>query len=194
MWCTKNEKAKTPTTVHQHGPQGKHSHQGTAFTTWLDQVLAIEQARAVKQGLSELLPDRADLFQANFESLESRLRELDRSLAVTFANFGDRPIVFSHPVYQYLQQRYGINGRSLHWEPDVEPGTRDWIELGNLLREHPAQLMIWEAPPLAGVRDRLLQMGIYSVVFSPVANTPENGDYGLVMEKNLQRLMDASDQ
>ena len=32
-------------TVHQHGPAGKHSHQGTAFTTWLDPQLATEQAR-----------------------------------------------------------------------------------------------------------------------------------------------------
>jgi len=32
-------------TLHQHGPEGEHSHQSTAFTTWLDQLIAIEQAR-----------------------------------------------------------------------------------------------------------------------------------------------------
>ena len=31
------------TVAHQHGPEGEHSHQGTAFTTWLDPKLAIAQ-------------------------------------------------------------------------------------------------------------------------------------------------------
>jgi len=175
-------------TVHQHGPQGEHSHEGTAFTTWLDPLLAIEQARAITLGLSELVPAHAGLFQSNFESLEQRLIELDRSLAGVLSGLADRPVVFSHPVYQYLQNRYAINGRSLHWEPDVEPGTRDWIDFGNLLREHPARLMVWEAAPTAAVQERLSQEGVESVVFNPVANTPKNGDYFNEMEQNLQRL------
>ncbi len=131
-------------TVHQHGPAGKHSHQGTAFTTWLDPQLAIEQARAIMQGLSRLAPEHSQLFKSNFEKLKQRLLQLDQSLARAFADLGQQPVIFSHPVYQYLQNRYGINGRSTHWEPDTEPGTREWIDFGNLLREHPAKLMIWE--------------------------------------------------
>ena len=34
-------------TLHQHGPQGEHSHQGAAFTTWLDPQIAIEQAKEI---------------------------------------------------------------------------------------------------------------------------------------------------
>ena len=30
--------------VHTHGPTGEHSHGEIAFTTWLDPMLAIEQA------------------------------------------------------------------------------------------------------------------------------------------------------
>lgn len=33
--------------LHSHGPAGEHSHGTTAFTSWLDPTLAIEQARAV---------------------------------------------------------------------------------------------------------------------------------------------------
>jgi zinc transport system substrate-binding protein len=35
------------TVTHTHGPSGDHSHGDTAFTTWLDPGIAIEQARAV---------------------------------------------------------------------------------------------------------------------------------------------------
>lgn len=176
------------TTVHQHGPQGEHSHQGTAFTTWLDPKLATEQARAILQGLTQLKPDQSELFSANFTALEQRLDQLDRSLAQAFSALDDQPVIFSHPVYQYLQRRYGINGRSLHWEPDIAPGTRDWIDLGNLLREHPAKLVIWEGLPMDSVSDKLTQMGVRSVMFSPAGNQPDKGDYFVVMKDNLLRL------
>ncbi len=175
-------------TVHQHGPAGEHSHQGTAFTTWLDPQLAIEQARAVMRGLTLLEPGQSRLFETKFEKLKQRLTQLDQALASAFAELGEQPVIFSHPVYQYLQHRYGINGRSMHWEPDVEPGTREWIDFGNLLRQHPAKLMIWEDTPLDSVREKLLQMGIHVVVFSPTGNVPSDGDYFTVMERNLAGL------
>ncbi len=174
--------------VHQHGPAGEHSHQGTAFTTWLDPQLAIEQARAVMRGLSLLEPGQSGLFETNFEKLKQRLTQLDQSLATVFAELGEQPVIFSHPVYQYLQHRYDINGRSLHWEPEVEPGTREWIDFGNLLRQHPAKLMIWEDTPLDSVRVKLEQMGIRVLVFNPVGNVPSDGDYFTVMEQNLAGL------
>lgn len=174
--------------VHQHGPAGKHSHQGTAFTTWLDPQLAIEQTRSILQGLSQTEPEQAGLFNSNFEELKLELDQLDQSLAQAFTRLGDRPVIFSHPVYQYLQNRYGINGRSMHWEPDTEPGTKEWIDFSNLLREHPATLMIWEASPIVSVQQKLLQMGVVSVVFDPVGNMPYQGDYFAVMNQNLLRL------
>ena len=50
-------------TLHQHGPEGEHSHQGTAFTTWLDPHIAVEQARAIERGLSALVPEQSEGFQ-----------------------------------------------------------------------------------------------------------------------------------
>lgn len=105
-----------------------------------------------------------------------------------FAALGTQPVIFSHPVYQYLQQRYGINGRSLHWEPDIEPGTRDWIELGKLLQEHPAKLMVWEEVPLNSTRDRLTEMGVQSVVFNPAANPGKPTSYFEMMSENTNQV------
>ena len=175
-------------TVHQHGPAGKHSHQGTAFTTWLDPQLAIKQARSILQGLSQLKPEQSGLFNSNFEELKMELEQLDQSLTQAFTRLGDQAVVFSHPVYQYLQHRYGINGRSTHWEPDTEPGTKEWIDFGNLLREHPATLMLWEASPIDSVQKKLQQMGVVSVVFDPVGNVPDRGDFFSVMDQNLLHL------
>jgi zinc transport system substrate-binding protein len=172
-------------TLHQHGPEGKHSHGGSAFTTWLDPQIATEQARAIARGLSALVPAEAQTFKVRLALLENRLDELDQSFEQGFANMKDQPLVFSHPVYQYLQKRYGLNARSVHWEPDTEPGVKQWLDFQNLLREHPAKLMIWEGSPLPAVVARLQQQGIRSIVFEPAGNRPIKGDYFAVMNANL---------
>jgi zinc transport system substrate-binding protein len=174
--------------LHQHGPEGEHSHQGTAFTTWLDPHFALEQARVIARGLTALVPEQAGVFKARLALLEERLDDLDRSLDKAFSELKDQPLVFSHPVYQYLQQRYGLNGLSVHWEPDKDPGVKDWVDFQNMLREHPAKLMIWEGQPLPVIIERLQNQGIQSVVFDPTANQPASSDYFAVMSANLNRI------
>jgi len=174
--------------LHQHGPEGEHSHEGPAFTTWLDPQIAIEQTRAIARGLSVLVPAEAEVFKTRLALLEKRLDELDRSIEQVFAKMNGQPLVFSHPVYQYLQKRYGLNARSVHWEPNTAPGVKQWLDFQNLLREHPAKLMIWEGQPLPMMIERLRDQGIQSVVFDPVANQPVKGDYFVAMTANLNRV------
>lgn len=173
---------------HQHGPEGDHSHQGNAFTTWLDPTLAIAQARAITSAFIELSPSNAAQYRSNMAKLEQELGELDVQLNDVFARFDDRPILFSHPVYQYLQRRYAINGQSVHWEPDEEPSTPDWIELQRLRTRHPAMIMIWEGQPLAATAQRLSSADIKSVVFRTAANRPAEGDYFSIMRENARQI------
>jgi len=175
-------------TLHQHGPEGEHAHEGTAFTTWLDPQIAIEQARAIARGLSALVPAQAESFETRLALLEKKLDELDRSFEQVFADLKDQPLIFSHPVYQYLQKRYGLNARSVHWESGIEPGVKEWVGFQNLLREHPVKLVMWEGQPLPVIIERLQDQGIQSVVFRPAGNRPVSDDYIAIMKENLDRL------
>jgi zinc transport system substrate-binding protein len=175
-------------TVHQHGPAGEHSHKGYAFTVWLDPELAIEQSRSIHQALTHLLPQKSASLDAGLAALEQALEQLDREQEQLFAKLGDKPVLFSHPVYQYLQARYRINGASVHWEPGEQPATSDWIELNRMLGTHPAGLMIWEDTPLQAVASRLLESGVQSVPYHTASNRPEDGDYLDVMRGNVLRL------
>lgn len=173
---------------HQHGPEGEHSHQGNAFTTWLDPQLAIAQAEAVTAALIKLAPAGEMLFRDNMAKLEKELTQIDSQLAEVFAQLDGRPVLFSHPVYQYLQHHYGINGQSVHWEPEQEPTTSAWIALQQITATHPATIMIWEDEPLESTAQRLSDVGITSVHFHTVANRPEQGDYLSVMHESAKRL------
>ncbi len=174
--------------THTHGPEGEHSHEGTAFTTWLDPTLAIMHAEAVAAAFSERWPESASTFGANMMALREDLEQLGADLRVATAPFAGEPLVASHPVYQYLAAQYGLDVESMTWEPDEMPSERQWRALRDILARHPARLMLWEAEPMAEIADRLRTLGVEAVVFAPLGNRPTQGGYLDGMVANVERL------
>ncbi|MCZ6816102.1 MAG: metal ABC transporter substrate-binding protein [Planctomycetota bacterium] len=173
---------------HSHGPAGRHAHSGVAFTTWLDPTLAERQAQAIRDGLARLLPHHKDLLDLNFDALKRDLNDLDQQLSKATESVRVQPLLASHPVYQYLARRYDLNLKSVHWEPHEIPDEERWAELDELLANHAATRMIWEAPPDAAIVNTLHRRGIRCMVFHPCGNTPRAGDYMTVMRDNARRL------
>lgn len=174
--------------THSHGPGEEHSHAGTAFTTWLDPLLAIRQAEAVAETFAMQQPARKAEYDARLAELKSSLEAVDARVKAIVAGKNDRPLVASHPVYDYLARRYALNVRSLHWEPGVEPSAEEWIKFGEILAEHPAKFMLWEGEPAEGTKSRLADEEVVPVVFEPLMNVPESGDFFSRMNENVDRL------
>ena len=180
--------------VHSHGPEGSHSHAGTATHTWLDPDLAIKQADAIRAALSELLPAEQDAMQSNFGLLRRDLLIRSASLEQAVNTRPETPVVFSHPVYQYLQRRYRMNGQSVHFEPELEPDTASVNELDALLAAQPSTWFIWEGPPIPENEKLLREQGLRSVIFPPGGAEPESGDLLDVFDtgiESLRRVYDA---
>jgi zinc transport system substrate-binding protein len=176
------------TMTHSHGTGGEHEHSETAFTTWLDMALAIEQARTATDALVARWNQHKAQFEAQFDKLAKDLQLLDVEIKKILAGNPKQAVLFSHPVYQYFEAGYGINGRSVHWEPGEIPDQAKWGELTRLLKQHPAKWMIWEGNPDSEIVNMLKDIGLESVVFDPCANTPESGDFLTVMRKNIVEL------
>ncbi|MFK7848797.1 MAG: metal ABC transporter substrate-binding protein [Rhodothermales bacterium] len=174
--------------AHSHGAGLEHSHAGTAFTTWLDLSLAAQQARAVAEALQHRLPQQRQIIEENYLALEKSLLALDEQLMELVRMNPGLPLLGSHPVYQYLAHRYGINLISLVWEPGEVPREEQWKLLEELGSTHGAKWMLWESEPLAKTVDRLRKMDIESVVIEPAGNHPVQGNYIGTMERNLANL------
>jgi len=174
--------------THSHGAKGQHGHEALAFTTWIDFSLAAEQAKAIAKALSRKRPALKDTFQKNYQELERELLKLDRDIKKVVLKEQSKPLVVSHPVYDYFARGYGLNIRSVHWEPDEIPTTEQMLELHNILKEHPAKWMIWEGEPIKESGERLKAIGIQSVVFDPCGNAPDQGDFMSVMRQNVDNL------
>ncbi len=179
------------TVTHTHGPGGEHSHKGVAFTTWLDPLLAIKQAEVIKEALIKLVPEQEEYFTDNFELLNSDLDGLNNKLDKIVSIDPNKPLVASHPVYQYLARGYNLNLKSVHWEPDEAPGPDELKELDIILENHPAQWMIWEDEPKEETKALLSERGIKTLIFNPIGNTPENSNYLEVMKSNADNLNSA---
>jgi len=174
--------------THSHGSEGQHAHESLAFTTWIDFNLAARQAKAIAEALSRKRPELKDTFQKNYQKLEQDLLKLDRDLKTLISKDPSRPLVVSHPVYDYFARRYGLNIKSVHWEPDETPANEQILELNRILKEHPAKWMVWEGEPMKETVERLLSIGVNSLVFNPCGNTPDQGDFLSVMRQNVDNL------
>jgi zinc transport system substrate-binding protein len=174
--------------THSHGPGAEHDHGGIAYTTWLDLRLAAEQARAIAAAMTRKRPQWESDLARNLATLEADLSALDRELESVLATVANQPILASHPVYQYLQRRYGLDLESLVWEPDLVPDEAQWSALGLRLKERPARWMIWEGAPHPQSVRRLRAMGVDSIVLDPAANRPDQGDFLDSMRRNIENL------
>jgi len=174
--------------THSHGPGGTHSHEGIAFTTWLDLDQAGLQAQAVAESIVRKRPEWRSMVMENLAALRGELAALDAGIKQAVAARAGLPLLASHPVYQYLARRYGLNLASVHWEPNEMPPDAEWADLQRRLRAHPARWMLWEARPAAAVADRLKAAGVGSLVFDPCANRPESGDFLTAMAANVENL------
>ena len=182
---TKDYIAITDAVSHSHGPGRKHAHGATAFTTWLDFRLAIEQAEAIQEALAKANPEWKTFFARNFASLQQDMNELDRRMLAVAQRLDGAPIIFSHPVYQYMERRYRLNGQSLHWEPNEAVSADQWRTLAHILTRHPARWMVWEDAPLPATSKQLNEMGIAVIVFHPAANRSKT-DFMTAMRENVQ--------
>lgn len=175
-------------TTHSHGPGGEHSHAGTAFTTWIDFQQAIAQAEAVRNALTKKLPAAKNEIESRFSTLRGELEALDARLLAVGKKLGQQPLVASHPVYHYFARRYGLNLKSVLWEPEEVPTDAQMAELQKLLASHPAKWMIWEGEPAKASVEKIKSLGLQSTVFDPCGNTPDKGNWLSVMQANVANL------
>jgi zinc transport system substrate-binding protein len=77
---------------------------------------------------------------------------------------------------------------SAHWEPDETMSNAHWVELRSILKNHPAQWMIWGGKPLNESVEMLKSIGVKSIVFDPCGNTPVQGDFLTIMNQNIENL------
>ncbi len=77
---------------------------------WLDPHNAIEIVKNLAALFSTADPANETSYRANAAASVSRLTQLDTLLMQQLSAVAEQPFLVFHDAYQYLQQRYGLNG------------------------------------------------------------------------------------
>ena len=171
--------------THSHGPEGEHSHAGTAFTTWLSPDILRTQAREIALALATMKPSQKTAIEAALAKLNEELLALGTTLRAAAAK---QPMwLASHPVYQYLAQAGGTTIESMHWEPGEMPSETEWTKfrLSRAAAPKPVAVMLWEGEPGAEIRAKLDAEGVRVVVFPPQG---DGGDFLAALGKSLDAM------
>ena len=170
--------------AHSHGPEGEHSHDQYAFTTWLDLSIAKSQAEVVYETFVKAMPEKEKEMSERYSILAEQLdvlhADLNEVLKRSDGFYG------SHPVYQYLAFGYGVEIASVHWEPGEDLSEQQWLEFENLSTK--SNIMLWEGQPTHETKLRLEDLGIESIVFTTCSSRPDSGDFISAMRSNINAL------
>jgi zinc transport system substrate-binding protein len=181
---------KTETVTHNHGDDGEHSHEGIATYIWLDQELAVLQARAIADALSRRALVEPDVVEMSFEALAQDLAQLDTAASQLRALAQGKVLIATHPRYQYFARAYGVDIRSLEWDAGAAPTQEQLKALQDLVAETDAIALLWEAAPPAQARAAVSEMGLSDIIFPPLARQPDASDYLKSMQRSMDDLAD----
>lgn len=175
--------------THSHGMAGEHSHEGIDGHTWLDPIMAIAQAEAILEGMSEAFPEHAGAFRANAAGLFADLRALDDELKGLGAAMQGVTVICTHPAYNYLGRRYGWNLVIVNLDPEAAITAAAMHGLEHAAEGGARCVVLWESPT-SGANERAIRdaIGAPSVLYSPCERAPESGDFLAVMRANIGRL------
>jgi zinc transport system substrate-binding protein len=120
--------------THSHGPAGEHAHTGTDGHTWLDPLNARVQVGEIRDALVGLLPEHAEAIRQRGDALLADLDALDAELKKMAADYDGAAIYASHPAYNYLARRYGLNVVNLDLDPGEMPARPRSTSCGRPLR------------------------------------------------------------
>ncbi|ABD56028.1 metal ABC transporter substrate-binding protein [Jannaschia sp. CCS1] len=181
----------TETVTHSHGEGGQHSHTGVANYLWLDFAQAGLQAEAIAAAMTRRMADNSAEIAENLQTLQLDLAALGTTARDIGAAADGIAMIASHPRYQYLARAYGFDIEALDWDAQDPVTDEQWAALEAMIDETDARVFIWEAEPNAAALARVEALGLVNVVFPPLANRPDEGDFVTALSGSLARLTEA---
>jgi zinc transport system substrate-binding protein len=91
---------------------------------WVSPKCAMIMASSVRDFMCELNPDSKNKYEASYQVLLSRIRELDTRTAGLFAGVKKRSFMIFHPNLGYLARDYGLEEIVVEYEGKEPPPSR----------------------------------------------------------------------
>jgi zinc transport system substrate-binding protein len=181
--------------ANQEHDEHDHNHGDVDPHVWLDPILSIELAENIKNSLSELMPDHADEFEQNFNSLKTDLEKLDEEFRTTIEQAKTKHLLVAHSAYGYWEARYGIEQIAISGlSPTQEPSQKSLQNIIEESNEHQISYVIFDQNLTGKVAEIIRkEMGaealtLHNLESATDENIEKNEDYFSIMRANLKTI------
>jgi len=175
---------------HKHGDEDPH--------IWLDPLKMIKMGERIEESLIKQDPDHKADYEKNFQSMKSKMQDLDQTFAKTVQAGKQKSILVSHAAYGYWE-RYGIQQISISGLSTTdEPSQKDLARIARLAKEKHLNYVIFERNA-ADHKAELLQkhihakpLYIHNLEVRTDQDKKQKADYLSLMKENLEVLKKAT--
>lgn len=91
---------------------------------WISPKCAMVMASSVKEFLCELNPSQKEKYEVNYQSLVSKIHEVDVRAGELFSDVRKRSFMIFHPNLGYLARDYGLKEISVEYDGKEPPPSR----------------------------------------------------------------------
>lgn len=115
---------------------------------WMDASLGLTYIKNIKDALSELDPDNADIYAFNYGVYKKQLADLDQYIKTEIQKIPTqkRVLITSHDAFQYYGRAYGIRLEAiLGTSTDAEAQTSDIIRLNKVIKTNKVPALFIES-------------------------------------------------
>ncbi|SDJ09596.1 metal ABC transporter solute-binding protein, Zn/Mn family [Salimicrobium halophilum] len=175
---------------HNHGDQDPH--------IWLDPLKSITVAENIKNMLVELKPGQEEIFQKNFEELETELKKLDGKFHNELEQLPGNEIIVSHAAYGYWEQAYGIEQIAISGlSPINEPSQKELQSIIETAEQHGLNHVFFEQNVTPKVAETVRKeisaepLRIHNLSVLTEEDITNEETYFTLMNRNLERLKEA---
>lgn len=168
---------RLPGVTHSHGKAGSHSHAGLDPHTWADPTVFAREATTLHDRLVTLDPTHKAAFDEGLARVSAELDALDKDLKVALSPAKGLRLAASHPAFNYLARRYGLDVTSFGFDPSDAPDAmalapfQAWVTTAGA-----APVLLWEAPPGDAARGAF-PATVKQVVLDPLEQPGPDGTY-----------------
>ncbi|MCP8968884.1 metal ABC transporter substrate-binding protein [Ectobacillus ponti] len=165
---------------------------------WLDPLLAMKQAEAIKNALVKLEPSHKTEFEKNYEALAQQFTQLDQQFKDLVQHAKTKEVLVSHAAYGYWEHRYGIKQIAVTGVSSAqEPSQKQLAAIADTAKAHGIKYILFETfstPRVAEVVQKETNTkALYLHHISTISDQDLKAkkDYFTLMEENLKALQTA---
>lgn len=179
-----------PATGHAHDHHG-HDHDAGNPHIWLDPMIQIKAAEAIRDAMIELAPGDKAALEKNAADYIAEINKLDAEFNAAAAGFKTKDFIGFHSAYDYLAHRYGLRQiASIEELPGEGLNPAQMEKVITLIKANNIKYVAVETGLSANNMSRIRDMtGVQTITLEPLETYNKKDDsYASLMRRNLESL------